>query len=174
MDEDFPVLIPVLKGDEDSSIGRWMRGIQNDNHPDFIPLDWAYEVRFVADDGKGHADRISLTRTYLQGMGENILISSAGEMVIQFPYDSLEDSLRSIYQPEHIHTDTTVLDLLNTYVVEFNLSLQQRFKDKAHEELYMMDDTRILKPDERTLDLDKTYMHTLNGKVKDEDSANLS
>jgi len=106
-------------------------------------------------------------------MDENILISSAGEMVIQFPYDSLEDSLRSIYQPEHIHTDTTVLDLLNTYVVEFNLSLQQRFKDKAHDELYMMDDTRILKPDERTLDLDKTYMHTLNGKVKDE-GVNLS
>ena len=30
----------------------------------------------------------------------------------------------------------------------------------------MMDDTSRLKPDERTFDLDKTYMHSLNGKTE--------
>jgi hypothetical protein len=32
-------------------------------------------------------------------------------------------------------------NLLNQYIVDFNLSLQMEFKEKGHPELYMMDDT---------------------------------
>jgi hypothetical protein len=52
---------------------------------------------------------------------------------------------------------------LNDCIVEFNLDLQTKFKEKGHAELYMMDDTWGVKPEERTFDLDKTYMHCLNG-----------
>ena len=45
-----------------------------------------------------------------------------------------------------IHPDfdpgtVTSLDQLNEYVIDFNLNLQTRFKEKGHSELYMMDDT---------------------------------
>lgn len=70
------------------------------------------------------------------------------------------------------------LDEFNEYIMNFNLELQQRFKDRGHQELYMMDDTTYRKsnnPDDMTLSYEKTFMHNLNGKAsveagKDEDT----
>lgn len=40
-----------------------------------------------------------------------------------------------------IYKDFEPIGDLNEYIVEFNLGLQQKFKDMGHSELYMMDDT---------------------------------
>jgi hypothetical protein len=53
---------------------------------------------------------------------------------------------------------------LNESIVEFNLKLQEQFKAKGHQELYMMDDTQTMKPNVSTYSTDKTYLHNLNGK----------
>ena len=42
---------------------------------------------------------------------------------------------------QSIYDEFEPIGNLNEYVVEFNLELQQKFKDLAHSELYMMDDT---------------------------------
>ena len=48
--------------------------------------------------------------------------------------------------------------------MDFNLNLQDEFKRKGHNELYMMDDTWGMKPNAREEAYGKTYMHSLNGK----------
>ena len=47
----------------------------------------------------------------------------------------------------------------------FNLNLQDEFKRKGHDELYMMDDTKWMRPnpDDATYRTDKVNMHLLNG-----------
>ena len=55
---------------------------------------------------------------------------------------------------------------LNGLIVEFNLGLQEQYKARGHQELYMMDDTWAMKPsgnDSRTVDSDKAFMHCING-----------
>ena len=62
---------------------------------------------------------------------------------------------------------------LNESIVDFNLELQTQFKEKGHSELYMMDDTHHMKPEEKTVVSEKMYLHSLNGRAevprKDED-----
>lgn len=58
------------------------------------------------------------------------------------------------------------LSVLNDYILGFNLDLQDQFKKKGHDELYLMDDTQKMRPNEdmRTVKSDKIYMHSINGK----------
>ena len=60
---------------------------------------------------------------------------------------------------------STDVDELNKKVVEFNLSLQQKFKSNFHKEAYLLDDTTQMKPngENRTFDTDKLHLHGLNG-----------
>ena len=57
------------------------------------------------------------------------------------------------------------MNLINKYIIDFNLNLMKEFKEKGHKELYMMDDTQSLKPDDASQYRDKTYLHTLNGRA---------
>ena len=61
---------------------------------------------------------------------------------------------------------------LNQCIVDFNLDLQTKFKESGHEELYMMDDTLDMAPEDMSVSIGKTYLHALNGKKvigKDDD-----
>lgn len=61
---------------------------------------------------------------------------------------------------------------LNPLIIDFNLSQQVKFKEKGHQELYMMDDTKPWKPDDesKTVQSDKTFLHCINGKsIMEED-----
>lgn len=55
---------------------------------------------------------------------------------------------------------------LNDAIMLFNLHLQDEFKRKGHDELYMMDDTKWMRPnpDDATYKTDKVNMHLLNGR----------
>ena len=69
--------------------------------------------------------------------------------------------------PEFNPGTVTSLDQLNNYVIDFNLNLQTKFKESGHRELYMMDDTQMMKPsldEDATVASDKKYMHCINGK----------
>ena len=60
------------------------------------------------------------------------------------------------------------IDSINEYIVEFNLELQTKFKEKGRQELYMMDDTLQLKNSKIDTHVSgKTYMHCLNGEDED-------
>ena len=69
------------------------------------------------------------------------------------------------FNPESISS----LEELNDYIIEFNLNLQTKFKDSGHQELYMMDDTKGMNPNERDFSQGKTYLHCLNGTARMED-----
>ena len=56
------------------------------------------------------------------------------------------------------------IDELNDYIMEFNLNLQNEFKNRGHDEVYMMDDTWELRPRYDTFSIDKKYLHSINGK----------
>lgn len=58
-------------------------------------------------------------------------------------------------------------------IMEFNLKEQQDFKERASQELYMLDDTQWMKPNESTFSSDKTYMHCING-LSEQDGGNSS
>ena len=45
------------------------------------------------------------------------------------------------------------VDELNQRVVDFNLNLQNQFKEKGHPELYMMDDTLRMRPKDGDMNL---------------------
>ena len=60
--------------------------------------------------------------------------------------------------------DEDIFNKLNICVVDFNLVLQQKFKESGHQEMYMMDDTSRMKPNETTKSIQRRYMHCLNGK----------
>jgi len=55
---------------------------------------------------------------------------------------------------------------LNDAIMEFNLNIQDEFKKRGHPELYMMDDTQWMNPNQesRTFSTDKVNMHLLNGR----------
>ena len=58
------------------------------------------------------------------------------------------------------------IDELNSYIIEFNLKLQDDFKKRGHQELYMMDDTyKEIKPNDanKSIHSQKLHMHNLNG-----------
>ena len=73
-------------------------------------------------------------------------------------------------------SETTVFDLFNSYILDFNLERQRDFKKNGHEELYLMDDTKWRKPinEDATYSSDKTYMHSINGlgDITDEEEPN--
>lgn len=54
-------------------------------------------------------------------------------------------------------------DELNNYIMEFNLNLQDEFKSKNHDEVYMFDDTYEIHPNHNTFSIGKRYLHSLNG-----------
>ena len=83
---------------------------------------------------------------------------------------SFVNKWRKIY-PDFNPLTTTILDRdgLNQYIVDFNIGLQIKFKDKAHDELYMIDDTSILNSGQKTFDKHKIYIHSLNGKTEVQD-----
>ena len=62
---------------------------------------------------------------------------------------------------------TTPYDL-NEAIVNFNLKLQDEFKKRGHQELYLMDDTKWMRPNKNnnTFKTDKINMHLLNGQVQ--------
>jgi hypothetical protein len=43
--------------------------------------------------------------------------------------------------PDFNPPSSTDIDAINGYIIDFNLNLQTKFKEKGHPELYMMDDT---------------------------------
>lgn len=59
---------------------------------------------------------------------------------------------------------------LNEFIIEFNLGLQESFKNKGHDELYLMDDTQWMNPstNNETFVSDKVNMHLLNGRTEDD------
>ena len=74
---------------------------------------------------------------------------------------------------QKIHPDFTVeptctREQLNECIIEFNLELQEKFKEKGHDELYLMDDTQWLNPstNNETFVSDKVNLHLLNGRTK--------
>lgn len=62
------------------------------------------------------------------------------------------------------------IEELNESIMDFNLELQEMFKDKGHSELYLMDDTKWMNPNSKdtTFSSDKVNMHLLNGQVVNE------
>ena len=58
-------------------------------------------------------------------------------------------------------------DAINEYIIDFNLNLQDDFKKRGHQELYLMDDTKWRSPTEKnsTFATDKVNMHLLNGET---------
>lgn len=56
---------------------------------------------------------------------------------------------------------------LNEFIIEFNLGLQESFKNNGHDELYLMDDTQWMNPStgDETFVSDKVNMHLLNGQM---------
>lgn len=115
VDEDFPILIPSLRGNEEGTLKGWIEKVQ-ETHPDFNP---------VAD------------------LSDTLLVQNL----------KLKD-----------------ITAINNTVIEFNLALQEQFKEKGHSELYMMDDTSAMKPNEATQATDKQYLHCLNGKEVNTDN----
>lgn len=97
-----------------------------------------------------------------------VLIPSLDERVKGIP--AFISKWRRTY-PDFNPPSSTDIDAINEYIVEFNLELQTKFKEKGHQELYMMDDTVGMKPNQKFLHLDKVYMHSLNGRaiVEDDD-----
>ena len=107
----------------------------------------------------------------------------------------IRDEINPDFKPEQtlgtqIHIGNRICDLYNhkreqfdlaqKFIVDFNLDLQTQFKEKGHHELYMMDDTRRVKPnaEDSTLASEKTYLHCLNGKAnlneqEDEEGENI-
>ena len=72
--------------------------------------------------------------------------------------------------PDFNPPSSTDLYQLNQYIIEFNLDLQNKFKQSGHSELYLMDDTQWMTPnDGRTFETDKVNMHLLNGQTLKED-----
>ena len=69
-------------------------------------------------------------------------------LIPSFPIDSdekLEDMIQKCHSinpsfPTKLDNINTVKQL-NSYILDFNMSLQIQFRDKSHSELYMMDDT---------------------------------
>ena len=51
--------------------------------------------------------------------------------------------------------------------MDFNLNLQEDFKKRGHQELYLMDDTKWKRPEkeDNTFATDKINMHLLNGQA---------
>ena len=78
--------------------------------------------------------------------------------------------------PDFNPPSSTDIDAINKYIIEFNLDLQTKFKEKGHSELYMMDDTwSAMKPLEEnsTTTSEKKHLHCLNGK-QEKTNANSS
>lgn len=67
--------------------------------------------------------------------------------------------------PEFDLCEVTSRDELNEAIMDFNLELQKRFKGKGHSELYLMDDTQWMKPNDKSFSTDKLNLHLLNGQV---------
>ena len=57
--------------------------------------------------------------------------------------------------------------MLNKDIMNFNLKLQDDFKKRGHQELYLMDDTKWKRPEkeDNTFATDKINMHLLNGQA---------
>lgn len=95
-----------------------------------------------------------------------MLIPSIGDNVRGIP--AFVDKWRRTYPDFNPQYPIADVAALNSYIVDFNLGLQDKFKSKAHEELYMMDDTMSRKPisESPSISSDKTYMHSLSGEVE--------
>ena len=101
-----------------------------------------------------------------------VLIPSIGEDVRDIP--AFVEKWRRTYPDFDPKCPITDVAALNSYIVDFNLGLQDKFKSKAHEELYMMDDTYAMKPDQDTsYGSERTYVHCING-IDSEDGGNVS
>lgn len=87
-----------------------------------------------------------------------ILIPSVDKTIDLY---SFIDKWRKVYD---FNPPSYDIDELNDYIIDFNLLLQQKYKDKGHPELYMMDDTNSMRPVERTRQIDKRFLHGLNGR----------
>ena len=92
-----------------------------------------------------------------------MLIPSIGDNVRGIP--AFVDKWRRTYADFNPPYPITDIAALNSYIVDFNLGLQDKFKSRAHEELYMMDDTMSRKPisESPSISSDKTYMHAVAG-----------
>ena len=104
--------------------------------------------------------------------------------------DDCEDLIGWIRKCQDIHPTfkppvlRLTLERLNECIVDFNLELQEKFKQNGHDELYFMDDTLRQKPTaslddvHATYSMEKTYLHALNGRAdvvvgKDEDENDI-
>lgn len=67
--------------------------------------------------------------------------------------------------PEFDPGHPTTPSELNQKIMDFNLALQDEFKKLGHDELYMMDDTKWMRPNpsDATYNTDKVNLHLLNG-----------
>ena len=97
------------------------------------------------------------------------LIPTIGEDVEDIP--AFIHKWRQVY-PDFNPPSSIDLNQLNKYIIEFNLDLQNKFKQRGHSELYLMDDTQWMRPDPHNANFatDKVNMHLLNGQtLKDTD-----
>ena len=69
--------------------------------------------------------------------------------------------------PEFNPPSSTDRNAINRYIIDFNLKLQDEFKKRGHQELYLMDDTKwkIPEREDSTFSTDKVNMHLLNGQA---------
>jgi hypothetical protein len=81
----------------------------------------------------------------------------------------LDDANTQEIDENSIPTDICI-QFFNQSLMDFNLKLQDEFKKKGHNELYLMDDTKWIRPngDDNTFATDKVNMHLLNGQILDE------
>ena len=116
---------------------------------------------------------LNIDRLYTGATANALVLSQVDE---DFPIlipslDSLDGLSDFKAKWKSIHPDFNpdgemTLDEVNGYIIDFNLNLQTKFKEKGHTELYMMDDTQYRKSDDKTFSSEKTYMHCINGRAK--------
>ena len=154
VDEELPTLLPSIQDDK-MTIGKWIQESKSVN-TDFNPFDHDYSITFTnVNDGK----TIVLKQKFLQSfrIDFNNKMTWAKEQTIRHPTE-----------PSIWKSSVKLIELFSQYILDFNLKLQDEFKKRGHQELYLMDDTKWMRPnkDDNTFKTDKINMHLLNGQVE--------
>ena len=153
VDEELPTLLPSIQDDE-MTIGKWLWESKRVN-PNFNPFDHEYSITFTnVNNGK----IVVLRQKFLQSFRidfNNKMTWAKGQ------------TIRHPTEPSIWKSDVKLIELFNQYILDFNLNLQDNFKKRGHQELYLMDDTKWRRPTEKnsTFAADKVNMHLLNGET---------
>lgn len=120
---------------------------------------------------------LNIERLYTGETANALVLNQVDEelpvLLPSMPESSGESVPEWIGKCQKIHPDftaepTCTREQLNECIIEFNLELQEKFKERGHTELYLMDDTQWLNPstDNETFVSDKVNLHLLNGRTK--------